>query len=95
MKKPKWCTHKDCKFKVQSQDMMCVGELPKLISHNGGFNTHRICLDTRETGHGIFDLMVNWTDCWGMIRLLKTVKPKCKASSLVNAYNDKCKTVSI
>ena len=75
MKKPKWCPHKDCKFKAQSQSKMCVGILPELSPHGLlGFNSHRICLDTREGGHGIFDLMVNWRDCWNMIRLLKLVK---------------------
>ena len=78
MKKPNWCPHKDCKFKAQSQEKMCVGELPKLEPHGMGFNTHRICLNTMGTGHGIFDLQVNWGDCWNMIRLLKLVKNDTK-----------------
>lgn len=73
MEKPKWCPHKDCKLLAHSQSMMCVGKLPKSESHNGGINTHRFCLDTRETGHEVFDLRVNHGDCWNMIRLLKLV----------------------
>lgn len=74
MKRPKWCPHKDCKFLAQSQEKICVGELLKLEPHGLlGFNSHRFCLDTRETGHGVFDLMVNHGDCWNMIRLLKLI----------------------
>ena len=74
MNKPNWCPHTECKFKVKSQDKMCVGKLPKLEPIDNDFNDHRLCIDTRETGHGIFDLQINWTDCWNLIRLLKTVK---------------------
>ncbi len=72
--KPDWCIHKKCKFLAQSQNKMCVGELPKLEPHGMVFNTHRFCLDTTETGHGIFDLQINWTDAWGMRRLLNLIK---------------------
>ena len=73
MNKPDWCPHEDCKFKVQSQSMMCVGELPSPEPHDNDFNTHRLCLDTRETGHGIFDLQLNRGDACNLIRLLKTI----------------------
>lgn len=73
MKRPDWCPHMDCLFKINSQEAMCVGKLPELEPHDGGFNTHRLCLDTRETGHGIFDLQVNKGDCWNLIRLLKAI----------------------
>ena len=75
-KRPKWCPHVDCIWKVQSQDLMCVGKLPKPETHGSDFNDHRLCIDTRETGHGIFDLQVNWGDCWDLIRLLNTIKPE-------------------
>ena len=73
MKQPEWCPHKDCILLAHSQSMMCIGKLPKLETHDGGINTHRFCLDTRETGHEIFDLRINRGDSWNMIRLLKLV----------------------
>jgi hypothetical protein len=73
-KRPDWCINSDCLFDIQSQDKMCIGKLPKPEPHDNDFNTHRLCIDTRETGHGIFDLQINWTDCWGLIRLLNRVK---------------------
>jgi hypothetical protein len=73
MEKPDWCPYSYCFLKVQSQNKICIGELPKPEPHDDGFNTHRLCIDTRETGHGIFDLQVNAGDCWNLIRLLNTV----------------------
>ena len=60
--RPVWCPHKDCIILRNVTDMGCGGELPKPEEHDGDLNTHRFCLDTRETGHGIFDLQVNDTD---------------------------------
>jgi len=74
MKRPDWCPHPNCKFNVQSQDKMCIGELPNPVKHDNDLNTHRLCINTRETGHEIFDLQINWTDCWNLMRLLNTVK---------------------
>ena len=76
MIQPNWCTHKDCQNNILSQDKMCVGKLPYPEQHDNDFNTHRLCLDTRETGHGIFDLQINWTDAWNLIRLLNSIKDK-------------------
>ena len=76
MKRPGWCPHKNCQFKIQSQGMACVGALRIPQLHDKTLNTHRLCLDTRETGHGIFDLQINWTDCWNLIRILNTVSQK-------------------
>ena len=76
MDKPDWCSHKDCNLKVNSQNMVCLGKLSEPLPHNGDFNTHRFCLDTRETGHGIFDLQINWSDAWNFIRILKLVKER-------------------
>lgn len=73
MTKPEWCPHKECLFKLSSQDKMCLGKLPKPEPHDDDFNTHRLCIDTRETGHGIFDLQVNRGDCCNLIRVLKEV----------------------
>lgn len=70
MKKPDWCPYKNCRFLKQSQDKICLGELPMPINHDGIENTHRFCLDTRETGHGIFDLQINKGDAWNMRRIL-------------------------
>jgi hypothetical protein len=71
---PEWCPHNDCRFKIQSQDKMCIGKLPEPEPHDNDLNDHRLCLDTRETGHGIFDLQLNWTDAYNLIRLLFTIK---------------------
>lgn len=73
MNRPKWCPHPDCKFKIQSQSKMCVGELPELVEHDGDYNTHRLCIDTRETGDGIFDLQINHSDSYNLKRLLNIV----------------------
>lgn len=52
---------------------MCCGKLPEKQPHGDGWNTHRMCLDTRETGHGIFDLQLNWGDVWNLKRVLDAV----------------------
>lgn len=72
VERPDWCLHKDCIIKRCLQMKMCVGELPELEEHDGDFNSHRICFDTRETGHGIFDLQINKSDAYG-IRLLTDI----------------------
>ena len=73
MKRTDWCPHKDCEFNIQSQNKMCVGKLPNPVQHDDDFNTHRLCIDTRETGHGIFDLQINHTDSWNLKRLLNDI----------------------
>jgi len=70
MNRPMWCPHKDCKFKIHSQEKMCFGELSRKEPHDNDFNTNRLCIDTRETGHGIFDLQVNKTDLWNLKRII-------------------------
>ena len=49
MKRPDWCPHKECIFQVQSQNSMCRGKLSKPEPHDNDFNTHRLCIDTRES----------------------------------------------
>lgn len=71
--RPNWCPHKDCKLLAQSQNLICVGKLQKPELHDKGINTHRLCLDTRETKHGIFDLQINQGDAWNLDRLLKLI----------------------
>jgi hypothetical protein len=73
-KRPKWCPHKIiCTCGAKSQELMCIGKLVKPEPHDNDFNTHRLCIDTRETGHGIFDLQINRTDAWNLTRLLTTL----------------------
>jgi len=72
-KKPKWCPHKTCIYLADCQNLFCIGKLPKPIKHDNDFNTHRFCIDERETKHGIHDLQINKTDAWNFIRLLKMV----------------------
>ena len=81
MNKPDWCPHlldSQCILMAQSQNKACIGKLPHPEPHDNDFNDHRLCLDTRETGHGIFDLQINWTDSWNLIRLLKLIKKDLK-----------------
>jgi len=73
-KRPEWCKHKDCITKRCLQEKMCVGELPEPVKHHNDFNTHRLCIDTRETGHGIFDLRINKSDAYGIKLLTDIVK---------------------
>lgn len=56
---------------------MCCGRLPHPEDHDGTDNTHRLCMDTTETGHGIFDLKINRTDAWWISLLLERVKEDC------------------
>ncbi len=62
--RPTWCPHADCIILRSSMDSVCGGRLPAPADHGLalGVNTHRVCIDTRETGHGIFDLQVNDND---------------------------------
>jgi hypothetical protein len=72
--RPDWCPYADCEFLLQFQNMMCVGRLPKPEPHLEGLNTHRFCLDERETEDGVHDLQLNRGDAWLMKRLLDQVK---------------------
>jgi len=63
-KRPDWCPYKTCIFKMNSQDLICTGELPEPEAHDNDENTHRFCLDEREFGKGIHDLQINRTDAW-------------------------------
>lgn len=71
--RPDWCPHNDCVFQIHTQNSMCRGKLPKPEPHDDDFNTHRLCIDTRETGYGIFDLKVNKTDLWNLKRIIETI----------------------
>lgn len=72
--KPTWCTHEDCVFIRNSQEMLCCGRLPFPESHGVDYNTHRLCINTQETGHGIFDLQVNNTDVYWLMMTLGAIK---------------------
>ena len=68
---PQWCPNKEtCGVLGQSQNLICIGLMKYPEPHDNDFNTHRFCIDERETGHGIHDLQINWSDAWNMIRLL-------------------------
>jgi len=72
--RPPWCPHPDCQIKQHFQHLMCVGKLPKPEPHGGDENTHRLCLDTRETHHEVFDLQLNHTDAYLLRILLNLVE---------------------
>lgn len=77
--RPSWCPHKDCIFLTTVQNKICGGKLSKPIKHENDYNTHRLCINTQETGHGIFDLQINFSDTYwfGLIFdwLRKDMKP--------------------
>ncbi len=72
-KRPEWCPHPDCIFKMNTQDLICSGDLPKPEAHDNDFNDHRICTDERETGHGVHDLQINRTDAWHFKRHMERI----------------------
>ncbi len=74
MDRPSWCPHQECKFLVHYGFKMCCGQLRKPEPHDNDLNTHRFCLDTRETGHGIFDLQVNKGDSYWFKMLFETIE---------------------
>jgi len=86
--RPDWCPHADCDYIASSQNKICKGVLPCPAPHGDGFNTHRFCLDTRESGHGVFDLQINNTDIFNIKRILsaaqKRVTPE-NAKKLIGA----------
>ena len=71
--RPVWCPHPACKYVVSFQEKMCAGELTEPEPHGNDYNTHRMCIDTRETGHGIFDLQINSTDKYYFVRLFASM----------------------
>ncbi len=73
--RPEWCPHADCVFiAVKALHAMCGGRLVTPEPHDGVMNTHRFCIDTCETGHGVFDLQVNRGDIWWFQELLKLLR---------------------
>ena len=71
---PEWCPHENsCIFKVLRQNKICGGHLPEPEAHDDDFNKKRLCIDTRETEHGIFDLQINHTDIYVLISVLNFI----------------------
>ncbi|MBW8034869.1 MAG: hypothetical protein FVQ79_04285 [Planctomycetes bacterium] len=63
--RPKWCPHAEaCNFQKQAVSLLCCGELPEPIEHDGDFNTHRFCINNTEDNFGVFDLQINKSDVW-------------------------------
>ena len=60
--RPAWCPHADCRFRRQTQGLVCGGELPEPVPHDGVDNTHRLCLDGAADDGGVLDLQVNAND---------------------------------
>ena len=72
-KRPQWCPHQECVYQQDIQGSMCKGKLLRPERHDNDFNTHRLCIDNRETGHGIFDLLINHTDAYLLRNLLNDI----------------------
>lgn len=78
-RRPDWCPHPDCIFlRVAGQHGTCAGRLPRSEPHGAGRNTHRWCVDTRETGHGIFDLQVNTGDLYWFGKVFDAIREDAK-----------------
>lgn len=60
--RPTWCPHTDCLFRRRAMDSICGGELPTPTEHDGGLNTHRVCLNGAADDGRVFDLQVNASD---------------------------------
>lgn len=63
--RPEWCPHGDCQFVLNTQELACVGRLPKPIDHDGVPNDGRFCIKAGD----VFDLQVNQGDLWNLRRL--------------------------
>lgn len=72
--RPKWCPHKDCRFRRRGQDSMCCGALPKPEPHDGGTNLYRLCLNGADKDGGVFDLQVNDTDIWYFRKMFSALR---------------------
>lgn len=70
-KRPDWCLHSDCEYVASAQAMICKGKLTKPMPHGESFNTHRFCLNTKETRQRVFDLQINKTDIYQICRILQ------------------------
>ena len=71
--RPDWCPYPNCIFKMNTQNLICTGKLTVPESHDSDENTHRLCFNERETGHGIHDLQINRTDAWFIKRHVELV----------------------
>lgn len=71
--RPSWCPHRDCEFKKRSMDKLCSGSLPEQASHDGDWNTHRLCINEVLPKGEVFDLMINKTDAWWLSYVLSEV----------------------
>lgn len=79
-KRPKWCPHTDCQFRIHSQDLICGGEMPEPVPHDSDENTHRFCLAGAMDDGSVFDLQVNSTDLYHFRRIFDALDGKTSAS---------------
>lgn len=72
--RPDWCPHRDCGFLCSSQELVCVGRLPKPDPHGDLMNTHRMCIHgAKDDGEWTFDLKVHNGDAWNLRRMLNVI----------------------
>ena len=43
-------------------DSICGGRLPEPVSHDGDFNTHRLCINGVDSSGGVVPIQLNETD---------------------------------
>lgn len=72
--RPPWCPHPDCAYKISSQAVLCIGELPRPEPHDGDHNTHRLCQrGAPDDGEWLHSFQLNRGDAWAYRRLLDSV----------------------
>ena len=70
--RPSWCPVPGCGFVASSQAALCIGRLPAPEPHDGGENTHRLCLKgAKDDGEWLFKLCINRGDAWHIGRMFK------------------------
>lgn len=80
--RPTWCPHKDCAYRVSTQAVACLGELPNPTDHDGTPNTHRFCMrGASDDGEWLFKLELNQGDAAALVRIFSACFG-LKASSL-------------
>lgn len=79
-KRPEWCPHQDCQFKLMKQNLVCVGILPETELHNGIPNYARICfydevLPLEMHTRPVYDMQINEGDVFHLRSLLDALYP--------------------
>lgn len=69
--RPDWCPYPECRFLRHAEGVICVGELPFPIEHDGVANTHRLCFFS--DAQPPLSVQINREDCDWLAWLTKAV----------------------